>query len=201
LSNDLPDYTKLIAISVAIPDMASVNAGRYVLVPIDLDDDTRTPLLTDIKGRIIVAQYEKDRTVETASGKFVRVKGYDSDTVPVSWINQSVATRPMGGTLDKGSVTTTAVYVTIVSHLVTDAKTFSISKIMISAEKALWVELLWNGVVFSAERLIDNKTILLEHFPYNYYPMVGNGVKLFEVKVKYYTQAGIVNAEITGEEQ
>jgi hypothetical protein len=86
MAGDLPDYTKLISVNVEIPEVevGPVNVGRYAAAPSDLPDGTRTPVLTDVKGRLIIVQYEKDRTVETAAGKFVRVKGSATDYVIVS---------------------------------------------------------------------------------------------------------------------
>jgi len=89
---DLPDYTKLISVNVEIPeiDVGPVNVGYYKVAPADLPDGTRTALITDVKGRLIVVQQEKDRTVETAAGKFVRVKGYATDEVPVTFSGQTI---------------------------------------------------------------------------------------------------------------
>ena len=108
--------------------------------------------------------------------------------------------RPKGGILEKGSVTATAAYTSVASRTVTSGKTFQLSKIVISAEKAAWVKYLWAGSDISAERLLDDKTILIEHFPWNYKEMVGDGTKKFDVQAKYYSAAGTVNAEIVGEE-
>ena len=108
--------------------------------------------------------------------------------------------RPKGGILEKGSVTTTAAYTTVASRTVTSGKTFQLSKIVVSAEKAAWVKYRWAAVDISVERLIDGKCILFEHFPWNYYTMIGDGSKAFDVQAKYYSEAGKVNAEIVGEE-
>ena len=108
--------------------------------------------------------------------------------------------RPKGGILEKGSITSTVAYATVAKRTVTDGKTFQLSKIMVSAEKATWVKYQWGGSDISAERLLDDKTILIEHFPWDYYPMVGDGTKTFEVQAKYESTAGTVNAEIVGEE-
>ena len=108
--------------------------------------------------------------------------------------------RPKGGILEKGSITTTVAYTTVASRTVTSGKTFQLSKIVISAEKAAWAKCRWAGSDISCERLLDDKTILIEHFPWNYHAMLGDGTKAFEVQAKYYSAAGTVNVEIVGEE-
>lgn len=108
--------------------------------------------------------------------------------------------RPKGGVLEKDSATTTASYATVVSHVVTDGTDFQLSKIVVSAEKATWIKFRWNGSDISAERLLDDKTILIEHFPWDYYDMGGDGAKAFDVQAKYDSEAGTVNVEIVGEE-
>lgn len=109
--------------------------------------------------------------------------------------------KPKGGVLEKGSVTTTSSYQTVATHTITNEKTFQLSKVVVSASKAAWIQYRWNGVVISAERNLDDKTILIEHFPYDYYEMIGDGSKLFDVQAKYDTEAGTVNVEIVGEEE
>ena len=117
-------------------------------------------------------------------------KGEEPMTIP----------RPKGGIIEKGSATTTATYASIASRTVTSNKTFQLSKVVVSAEKAAWIKYLWAGSDISAERLLDDKTILIEHFPWNYCTMVGDGTKAFDVQAKYDTEAGKVNVEIVGEE-
>jgi hypothetical protein len=180
MPSDLPDYTKLISVNVAIPEVevGPVNVGWYKAAPADLPDGTRGPLLTDVKGRLIVVQYEKDRTIT------------DGQIKP----------RPKGGIVAKGSITSAAAYATVASRTVTNLKQFQLAKVVISAEKAAWFKYRWAGVDISCERLMDDKTIVLEHFPWDYYTMTGDGAKAFEVQAKYYSEAGTVNAEIVGEE-
>jgi len=107
---------------------------------------------------------------------------------------------PKGGVLTKGAAETTAAYATFASHVVTTLKKFQLSKIVVSAETAAWVRFRWNGTVISAERLMDDITILIEHFPYDYYAMLGDGTKAFDIQAKYDTAAGTMNVEIVGEE-
>jgi len=111
-----------------------------------------------------------------------------------------VIPRPKGGILAKGSVTTTGSYQTVASRTVTNGLLFQLSKVVVSAEKAAWIQYRWAGSVISAERLMDDKTILIEHFPWGYYAMLGDGAKAFDVQAKYYSEVGIVNVEIVGEE-
>jgi len=107
--------------------------------------------------------------------------------------------RPKGGVLAKGSVTTTSSYQTVASHTPAAGLTFQLAKIVISAEKAAWVKYRWAGSDISAERLLDDKTILIEHFPWDYKEMIGDGSKAFDVQAKYDSEAGKVNVEIVGE--
>lgn len=108
--------------------------------------------------------------------------------------------RPKGGILEEGNVTTTASFVTVASRTVTDDLQFQLAKLMVSAEYSTWIRLKWNGAQIGEDRLIDDRTVLIEHFPWDYYTMVGDGSKLFEVQVKYYETAGKCHAEIVGEE-
>lgn len=225
MSADLPDYHSYVTpVTVNIPpgETPQTWIAKYQSAPADLPDNSLGPLLIDIKGRLYVVQYEKDRTVETASGKFVRVKGPGTDEVPatvetlagkfvrvkgaatdeipVTLSLQEIIPRPKGGILAKGSVTTTASYATVATRTVTNGMSFQLSKIVISTSKAAWVKYRWNAVDISAERNLDDKTILIEHFPWNYYIMLGDGAKAFDVQAKYDSEAGTVNVEIVGEE-
>ena len=111
-----------------------------------------------------------------------------------------VIPRPKGGKKEKGSVTTTATYQTLCSYTPTRAKTFQLSKIVVSCEKAAWVKYRWDGADISCERLVDDKSILFEHFPWDYHSMVGDGSKAFDIQVKLYSEAGTANGEIVGED-
>lgn len=126
---------------------------------------------------------------------------YVAPNIDIPDIEQGpVIPRPMGGILAKGSVTTTSAYQTVASRVVTDALEFQLSKLMISAKKAAWIKWRWNGTTISAERLLDDKTILIEHFPWDYYFMLGDAAKAFDVQAKYDSEAGTLNVEIVGEE-
>ena len=109
-------------------------------------------------------------------------------------------TRPKGGVLEKDSGTTTSSYVTIVSAVITDGMQFQLSRLIISAEKAMWVKWRWDGTDIGPELLLDHKTVAIIHFPWDYYEMIGDGAKVFDVQAKYYAEAGTVNVEIVGEE-
>lgn len=108
--------------------------------------------------------------------------------------------RPMGGIKEEANATSTDTYADIVTHTVTNAKTFQLSKIVVSVEKATWVKLQWNSADISCERLLDDKTTLLEHFPWDYHTMEGDGAKAISIQAKYESEAGDVQAEIVGEE-
>lgn len=180
MTSGLPDYTEYITITTGVPeaDVGPVNVIRYVLAPEDLTDGDRAPLLGDIKGRGIVIVRQP-----TASE-----------------LQAELRPRPKGGILEKGAVTTTDTYATVASVTVTDAKSLQLSKIVVSAETAAWIKYRWDGTDISCERLMDDKTIMLDHHPWDYYTMAGDGAKVFDVQAKYYEEAGIVNVEIIGEE-
>ena len=108
--------------------------------------------------------------------------------------------RPKGGILKKGSITSGASYAGVASHTVTLGKTFQLSKVVVSVEKAAWVKYQWAGSDISAERFIDDKCTLIEHFPWGYYSMLGDGSKAFEVQAIQYVTPGKCTVEIVGEE-
>jgi len=205
VGGDLPDYTRMIAVNVDIPEVevGPVNVGIYYSAPADLPDETRTPVLTDVKGRLVVVQLEKDRTVETAAGKFVRVKGYATDVVPVSLTDQEIIPRPKGGILEKGSATTTDTYATVASVTVTIGKQFQLAKIIVSCPEDVMYQLVWDGSAISAEVYVSGKIPFTDWFPWDYYEMIGDGTKTFEIQVKYPSggTAGTCHAEIVGEEE
>jgi len=204
MPGDLPDYTRLITVNVEIPEVqiGAVNVGRYAVSPADLPDGTRTPVLTDIKGHLIVVQYQKDRTVETAAGKYVRVKGHASDEVPVTLTDQEIIPRPKGGVLAKGSVTTTGTYQNVATRTVTNLKTFQLAKILVSCPEDIMFQLVWDGSAISAEVYVSGKIPFVDWFPWNYKEMLGDGAKAFAVQAKYPSggTAGTCHAEIVGEE-
>lgn len=108
--------------------------------------------------------------------------------------------RPKGGILVTGKKDTVVGWDTIASVTVTDDKDFQLSKVVVSVEYATWIKYRWAAADISCERLMDEKTILLEHFPWDYEDMEGDGSKAFDVQAKYYEETGIVNVEIVGEE-
>lgn len=180
MAGDLPDYHEYVveAPDIVVPDARPYDVAEYDSAPADIPDGDRAPLLIDIKGRLYVVQHEKDRTI--SSGQ--------------------ISVRPTGGVLEKGSVASAAAYATVASRVVTDGKEFQLSKIVVSAVKAAWVKYRWDASDISCERLLDDKTILIEHFPWDYYEMEGDGAKAFDVQTKYETASGTVNVEIVGEE-
>lgn len=111
-----------------------------------------------------------------------------------------VIPRPKGGELATGSVTSTSSYQTVASHTPTSGKEFQLAKVVISCENATWVKYRWNATDISAERLLDDRAVLIEHSPWGYKTMLGDGSKAFDVQVKYYSSPGTVNVEIIGEE-
>lgn len=108
--------------------------------------------------------------------------------------------RPKGGILETGKKDTVVGWDTIASHEVTDGKDFQLSKVVVSVEYATWIKYRWAGADISCERLMDEKTILLEHFPWDYEDMEGGDARAFDVQAKWYEEEGIINVEIVGEE-
>jgi len=111
-----------------------------------------------------------------------------------------VIPRPKGGVLAKGSITTTSEYQTVAEYTPTAGKTFQLTKILVSPEQDTWVSYWWNGIRISAEILLTGKIPFTDWFPWDYYPMQGDGSKKFEVKAKAYTTEGYCGVEIVGEE-
>lgn len=79
--------------------------------------------------------------------------------------------RPKGGILVTGKKDTVVGWDTIASHQVTEDKEFQLSKVVVSVEYATWIKYRWAGADISCERLMDEKTIMLEHFPWDYEEM------------------------------
>jgi len=120
-------------------------------------------------------------------------------TVGVLWFLWRIIPRlPKGGVKAPGSITTTAEYRSVASHTVAADRRFQLSKVAISAEKGSWVRFRWNGEPISSERFLDDRSTLVEHFPWDYHEMVGPGT--FEVQAKYHVESGVLTAEIVGEE-
>lgn len=130
--------------------------------------------------------------------KFTRSMVINVEVPPIE--QAPVIPRPKGGVLEKDSATTTDSYATIASRTVTDGYEFQVSRIIISTEYASWVKLRWDGTDISCEMLLDDRSILILHFPWDYYDIDGDGTKIFDVQAKYYDSAGTINVEIVGEE-
>ncbi len=114
--------------------------------------------------------------------------------------NQKTISRPTGGLYDDGTITTTSEYQTIATITPQNGYKFQVSKIVISCVKAIWFKLQWNGEDVTHERCMDDKTIVIEHFPWESFNCEGDGVKTFTIQAKYFSAAGVCNAEIYGEE-
>jgi len=219
MPGDLPDYTRLVTVNVNIPEVqiGAVNVGIYKTSPADLPDGTRTPLITDVKGRLTIVQYEKDRTVGiykaappdlsdlTKTQLLTDIKGraivvqLEKDRTITGNVN--VIIKPEGSIADQGSLAaTTASYQDVVAYTVTNTKTFHLAKIKISVEKASWIKLMFDTTQLDAEILLDDKVIVIDWFPYTWRAMVGDGAKQFKIQAKQYSSSGIVNASYCGEE-
>jgi len=118
--------------------------------------------------------------------------GQESLTIP----------RPKGGVLEKGSVTTTGTFQTVASRVVTDGRTFQLAKILVSADEDVIYKLRWNGTDISAEVYVTAKLPFTDWFPWDYYTMLGDGIKVFDIQVKYPDggSEGTCFCEIVGEE-
>jgi len=105
-----------------------------------------------------------------------------------------------GGYLASGTVATGAGYATVATRTVPAGRTLNISRIVVTSPLAAFIRYRWNGAVIGVQRNMANQGILIEHFPKNWYPMVGNGVMAFEVRAVQDTASSTVEAEIDGEE-
>jgi hypothetical protein len=114
--------------------------------------------------------------------------------------SQNVSVRPKGGVLANGFLTTTSAYQKVTFRKITSGKKFQLSRIMINAEKAAVVYLSWNEARVGIEMILDNKSLAIIHYPFNYYEMIGDGNKEVAIFAKYYSQGSTVSVEICGEE-
>lgn len=121
--------------------------------------------------------------------------------IPPDTISE-VVPLPKGGIIVKGSVTTTDTYQTIASYTVTSLKTFKLTKILVSCDQDVMYQLRWAGIAISAEVLVMAKIPFTDWFPYDYYTMLGDGLKEVDIQVKYPSggSAGTCHAEILGQE-
>ena len=111
-----------------------------------------------------------------------------------------VIPRPKGGVQVKGSATTTASYATIVEYEVTEDYFFELAKIALSCKEDTWVKVRWDGTDISIEYLVAGKLPFTDWFPWDWYEMLGDGVKKIDIQVKYNTAAATAYAELVGEE-
>lgn len=108
--------------------------------------------------------------------------------------------RPKGGVLESDSGETTPSFLGYAERVVTDGYKFHPSKVVISVEKASLVRYRWHDAYIGAPRFLDDMTTLLEHFPYNWYEMEGNGLKAFTIYATSLSETGDIHSEISGEE-
>lgn len=115
--------------------------------------------------------------------------------------NDAIIVRPAGDILRPGTLATGAAYANVLSYTVTNGRTLQLSRVLISTPKASYIRFRFNGVQFGVERYMSDGAILIEHFPYNYYPMLGNGVMTFEIQARQDTASSTVQGEFSGEEE
>lgn len=115
----------------------------------------------------------------------------------------SVVARPKGGKASKGSITTTAAYQSVTNYIVSNGKTFSLSKTLVSCDEGVWVKVTWGGATISPEICIAGKVPFPDWYPHKYHDIVGDGTKKVEIYAKYLSggSAGTCHAEILGEEK
>ena len=182
MPTDLPDYTSYITITTEIPEEETgpVNVGMYKATLVDLEDLERTPLITDIKGRLLV---------------------YVAQPTPGT-LQAEVIARPKGGILEKNSVTTTDTYATVATRTVTDGKTFQLAKVLVSCPEDVMFKIRWDGDDIGAEVYVTGGIPFTDWFPWDYYEMAGDGAKAVDIQVKYPTDgaAATCHAELVGEE-
>lgn len=113
-----------------------------------------------------------------------------------------VIPKPLGTTKAKGSATTTPDYATIAEIAVAKDKTFHLAKVVVSCSEDVMFKLLWDEEDISPEYYVMGKLPFTDWFPWSWHPCVGDGSKKFELQAKYPPggTAGVVNAEICGEE-
>ncbi len=129
----------------------------------------------------------------TLDGKFVELLADDEG-------NLFIIPRPRGNTRAKGSITTGLGYTTIAELTITNGKTFNLAKIAISCETDSWVKVRWNGTDVSIEYLVTGGIPFTDWFPWNWYPMEGDGSKKVDIQAKHDGVAGECSVELVGEE-
>lgn len=195
--------------------------GRLIVVPRQLDAAQLLATVAFAAGSVLEVVQDTPAdlkaTVTLASGQVVEVvqdtpddlqatvtlaAGQEIEVVQTvhADLKAEVIVRPKGELLAHGDVTTTSSYATVATHTVTDGKSLQLAKIKVSAETAAWVIYRFNSVQIGEEMLMDDKTVVLEHFPWDYQDMDGDGAKAFDVQAKYYSEAGEVHVDIYGEE-
>ena len=133
-------------------------------------------------------------------------QGTDSkQTTPKNLQGEMIA-RPKGGVRETDSVTTTLAWQVVVTYtvpagVVSDWK-FELAKILVSCPNDVLYRLRWNGVVISPEVYVTGGIPFTDWFPWDYYPMTGDGTSTFKIQVYDPTGAAvdICHAEIVGED-
>jgi hypothetical protein len=107
-----------------------------------------------------------------------------SQALPSNLQGEATA-RPKGGVKGKGSVTTTASYATVVEYTPLDDYKLELTKLLVSCPKDVMYQLRWNGTVISPEVYLTGGIPFTDWYPWGYQALEGDGVKKFDVQVKY----------------
>ena len=133
-------------------------------------------------------------------------QGTDSRQITPKNLQGETIARPKGGVRVPGSIninTAWADYRTVVEYLVPSADVkFELAKVLVSCPSDVMYRLQWGAVVISAAVYVTGGIPFTDWFPWDYYPMTGDGTSTFKIQVYDPTGAAvdICHAEIVGED-
>jgi hypothetical protein len=113
-----------------------------------------------------------------------------------------VIPRPMGGSKDEGSVTTTANYQEVAAITPGKGYTLQLAKSLVSCDQDVMYKLQWNALDIGPEVLVAAKTPTPDWYPWGYEVMEGDGALKLALLAKYPSggSAGTCFGELVGEE-
>lgn len=115
-------------------------------------------------------------------------------------VDTTVEIRPKGGKLIVADDNTLDEMFAIVSYVIPLGKTFNLAKTTISVEKATYIAIAWDMELIAAIRMLDDMSILIDHYPKDYAPMVGDDNKAFEIYCWQVEESGQISVDVSGEE-